>query len=111
VSLRAWLRGSSALAAAAGFAGTIAPPLLWAYAAATLPDDQWKALTPTDRRIVIVAAPLVPLLTVVAVGVALTGLASGHLRGDLLLVFLSLLVAAFGASIALRSVLLRIPPP
>ena len=99
------------MAAAAGFAGTIAPPLLWAYAAATLPDDQWNALTPTDRRIVIVAAPLVPMLTIFALGVALAGLASGHLRGDLLWLFLSLLAAAFGASIALRSVLLRIPPP
>ena len=84
--------------------------MLWAYAAATLPDEQWKALTAMDRRIVAVAAPLVPVLTVAGLGVAVGGLASGHLRGDLLWIFLTLVVAAFGASMALRSVLLRLPP-
>ena len=84
--------------------------MLWAYAAATLSDEQWNALSVTDRRIVIVAAPLVPLLTLVGLGVALAGLAAGHLRGDLLWIFLSVVVGAFAASMALRSVLLRIPP-
>jgi hypothetical protein len=111
VSLRDRLRASRGLAAAAGFAGTIAPPVLWAYAAVTLTDEQWAGLTPADRRIVAVAAPLVPLLTLAGVVEAVAGLATGHLRGDLLWLFLATLVAAFGAAIALRSVLLRLPPP
>ena len=108
MSVRAALRDSIVLAGLARVFGTFAPPILWAYVAATLPDDDWSRLTPSDRWIVTIASPLVPLLTLAGLAVALAGLATGHLRGDLLWIFLTLLVAAFGAAMALRSVLQRI---
>ena len=105
MSTRSVLRDSAALAATARLLGTFAPPLVWAYVAVTLSDEEWSRLSSADRWIVAVASPLLPVLTLAGLGVALAGLASGHLRGDLLWIFLSLLVAAFGAAIAIRSVL------
>ena len=108
MKLRAALRESAAAAGIAQLFGTFAPPILWAYVAATLDDEEWQRLTPTDHWIVGIAAPLLPLLTLAGLGVALGGLATGHLRGDLLWIFLALLVAAFGAAMAIRSVLQRV---